>query len=95
MKIEKKCWPEMFQKILSGEKTYDLRLADFEIKEGDILVLKEWNPETKQYTGRVLEKKAGYICKTKEQEFFSEEDLQKYGFQIISLNDYSGELKYI
>jgi hypothetical protein len=30
MRIEKKCWPEFFEKILSGEKTFELRLADWD-----------------------------------------------------------------
>ena len=30
-KIEKKCWPEYFEKILEGKKTFDLRLNDFVI----------------------------------------------------------------
>lgn len=47
MRIEKKCWPEYFNKVLEGKKTFDFRLADFECKEGDILVLKEWDPNTK------------------------------------------------
>ena len=84
MKIEKKIWPEYFEKILSGEKTFELRLADFECNVGDILVLKEWDPTTKQYTGRVLEKKVTYVSKTKNQQFWSREDLEKYGFQIIA-----------
>ncbi len=29
MKIEKKVWPEYFETILKGEKTLELRLADF------------------------------------------------------------------
>ncbi|MCX6743585.1 MAG: hypothetical protein NT116_05095 [Candidatus Parcubacteria bacterium] len=32
--------------------------ADFKIKAGDILILQEWNPKTKKYTGRELRKKA-------------------------------------
>jgi len=55
-RIEKKVWPEYFQKILDGKKTYELRLADFECQEGDVLVLREWNSVDKQFTGRVLEK---------------------------------------
>jgi len=54
--IVKKCWPEYFQLILDGQKTYELRLADFKCKPGDILVLKEWSPETKEYTGREIKK---------------------------------------
>jgi ribosomal protein S17 len=84
MKIEKKAWPVLFQKIMEGVKTYDLRLADFECKEGDILVLKEWNPKTKQYTGRVLEKKVTFVGKTKDQKFWPEKEVEKYGFQIIA-----------
>lgn len=84
MKIEKKCWPDYFQKILDGEKTYELRLADFACNEGCILVLREWNPEIKQYTGRVIEKKVTFVLKTKDLQFWSEEDIDKYGFQVIS-----------
>ncbi len=34
----------------TGKKNVELRLADFKIKAGDILVLKEWNPKKKTYT---------------------------------------------
>ncbi|HLC55686.1 MAG TPA: DUF3850 domain-containing protein, partial [Candidatus Nanoarchaeia archaeon] len=44
MKIEKKVWPEFFQEILDGNKTFELRLNDFECNQGDILILKEWDP---------------------------------------------------
>jgi len=27
--IKKKCWPEFFEKFISGERTFELRLADF------------------------------------------------------------------
>jgi ribosomal protein S17 len=83
MKIEKKAWPETFQKILDGKKNFDLRLADFEAKEGDVFVLKEFNPETKQYTGREIEKKINFVLKSKEQKFWKKEDVEKFGFQVI------------
>lgn len=41
MEIEKKVWPQYFEKILSGEKTFEIRLADFECGLGDVLLLKE------------------------------------------------------
>lgn len=89
-KIEKKCWPEYFQKIFEGKKTFELRLNDFDIEEGDVLILKEWNPKTKDYTGRELEKKVGFVGKWKIDElnvFWKKEEIENKGLQIISLLD--------
>lgn len=91
MKIEKKVWPEYFQKILDNKKTFELRLNDFDIKEGDILVLKEWNPKTKDYTGRSIEKKVGYVGKWKIDDltkFWPKKDIEDKGLQVISLKDF-------
>ncbi len=85
MIIRKKCWPEWFDKILSGEKNYDLRLADFEVKSGDTLILEEWDPKLKKYTGRNIAKEVTYVGKTKNQKWWSQEDVDKYGFAIMSL----------
>jgi len=82
-RIEKKAWPEYFEKILSGDKTFELRLADFDVDEGDTLVLREWDPKTKNYTGRKIEKKVSFVFKTKFQKFWSKQDIAKYGFQVI------------
>jgi len=87
MRIEKKVWPPFFEKIVSGEKKYELRLADWECNPGDILILKEWDPTTKEYTGRVIEKEVTYVGKTKDLQFWTKEEIEQYGFQIISLKD--------
>ena len=87
MRIEKKTWPEYFQLIIDGKKNYDMRIADFECEEGDILVLREWNPETKEYTGRVSEKEVTYVGKVKGFDFWKKEDIEKYGLQCMSLVD--------
>lgn len=84
MRHEKKVWPEYFQKILDGKKTYELRLADWECKEGDILVLEEWDPKTKEFTGRTIEKEVTHVGKTKDIKFWQKEDVEKYGYQIIA-----------
>lgn len=87
-KIEKKVWPEYYQSIFEGKKTFELRLNDFEIHEGDILVLKEWDPKTKEYTGRKLEKEVGYVGRWKVDDltiFWPKEEIDNKGFQIISL----------
>lgn len=52
-KIHKlKCWSDYFKQILSGWKTFELRKNDRDFHKGDILILQEWNNETKNYTGR-------------------------------------------
>ena len=83
-RIEKKVWPEYFQLVADGVKMYELRLADFDCKPGDTLVLKEWDPQTKEYTGRELEKQVTFVGKTKGQTFWSQEEVEQYGFQVIS-----------
>jgi len=86
MNIEKKIWPKYFQAILDGKKNHELRLADWECNEGDTLLLKEWDPETKSYTGRELSKKVKYVAKFKiDSLFWSQEEVEKHGLQIISL----------
>ena len=85
MIIKKKTWPKIFEDVLSGRKKFDLRLADFDIYEGDSLILAEWNPETKQYTGRKLEKKASYILKFDLDKFGQKKEIEEKGLYIIQL----------
>ncbi len=84
-RIEKKTWPYLFEKVLSGEKRFDLRIAEFECEVGDILVLREWDPEKKEYTGRELEKEITFVIKTKDLKFWSQEDINELGFLVMSL----------
>jgi hypothetical protein len=83
--IKKKVWPEYFDAIVSGKKNYELRLNDFEVNEGDVL-LEEWDPATKGYTGRTVEKKVTYVGKFKmDKLFWPIEEINEKGIQIISL----------
>ncbi len=82
--IEKKIWPKYFELIKERKKTFEIRLADFEIKEGDILLLKEWDPEKKAYTGREIKLNVTYITNTKWQHHWSKEEIEKYGLWVIS-----------
>jgi len=81
--IKKKIWPEYFNNIESGKKKFELRLADFEIEEGDKLLLQEWDPETKEYTGREMEVEVKYILKFDLNKFGQKEDIEKHGLYII------------
>ncbi len=84
--IKKKIWPEYFKAVVSGKKKYELRLNDFNIREGDMLVLEEWDPKKKTYTGRKIEKKVTYVGKFKINKlFWPEKRIKEKGIQIISL----------
>lgn len=81
--IKKKIWSEYFELVNSGKKKFELRLADFDIKEGDILVLEEWDQETKQYTGRKIEKKVGYVFKFNLDDFGQKAEIEEKGLCVI------------
>jgi ASC-1-like (ASCH) protein len=93
-RVIKKISPEYFQAILDGQKKYELRLNDFEIEAGDILVLEEYtssDPETRKQTGRKLEKEVIYLRKFKLSELqtalrCTSEELEEIGVQVISFN---------
>jgi ASC-1-like (ASCH) protein len=83
--IKKKILPQYFEAIISGKKKYELRLNDFEINEGDILLLQEIDPSTKELTGRTIKKTVSYVGKFRIDElFWSEEEIKEKGIQIIS-----------
>ena len=83
MKIEKKIWPEFYKKVQTGEKKFDIRLADFRCKPGDTLVMREWNPRTRKYTGRTIQKRIRRVVKTKDLKFWGKGKIDKYGLQVI------------
>lgn len=85
MVVKKKIWPEYFDLVSSGKKKFELRMNDFDVNEGDTIVLEEWDPKTKQYTGRKIEKKASYILKFKLNDFDQKEDIEKNGLVIIQM----------
>lgn len=83
--IKKKTWPEYFKLILNGKKKVDIRLADFNINEGDVLILEEYDPETNTYTGRKIKKKAKSIIKFNPIRMHRPEEIKKFGFYIIEM----------
>ena len=56
-----KTWPEYFQPICDGNKTFEKRKNDRDYKEGDRLLLQEWDPATREYTGREVWAVVTYI----------------------------------
>jgi hypothetical protein len=56
-----KCWPIPFQAMLDGIKPYEIRRNDRPFRVGDSLLLREWTPQTGEYTGRSLTREVTYI----------------------------------
>lgn len=53
MKIhELKTWPEPFEALVDGRKHHEVRTTDRRFEVGDRLLLREWDPEERAYTGR-------------------------------------------
>lgn len=46
-----KTWPEHFQAVVSGEKTFELRKNDRNFEVGDELCLHEFCPQSQEYSG--------------------------------------------
>jgi len=58
---ELKTWPVFYQAIVNGSKTFEVRKNDRDFQINDILLLREYDPETQQYTGLSIKKKVSYI----------------------------------
>jgi len=64
MKTHKlKTWPEPFQAVVDGKKTYEWRKDDRGFEVGDRLLLREWDPEKEHYTGREMVVFVTYISR--------------------------------
>lgn len=63
MTHELKTWPEYFQAVLNGTKTFEVRKDDRPFKIGDILELQEWDNAKQQYTGLHFRVGVSYILK--------------------------------
>lgn len=71
--VELKVLPQYFEAIQIGIKTFEIRKNDVGFKEGDVLNLREWNPDQRvpDYTGQDIialvtyvtdfEQKPGYV----------------------------------
>jgi len=65
---ELKVLPQYFEPLVKRIKTFEIRKNDRDFRVGDILVLKEFDPETNMYTGRIVERKVTYITNFAQQE---------------------------
>lgn len=56
-----KTWPEFYKLIESGKKTFELRKDDRPFEQGDDIILQEYDPHKKEYSGKEWHFIAGYI----------------------------------
>lgn len=81
--IRKKIWPRWFTIMKEKKKNVELRIADFNMKQGDILILEEWNPRKKEYTGKMLRKRVKRLIKFNPLDFYAAKDIKKHGCYLI------------
>jgi hypothetical protein len=60
---ELKTWPKYFAAVRSGQKRFEIRRNDREFKVGDILVLREFDPEDDAYTGQSRNARSPSCCR--------------------------------
>lgn len=58
---ELKTWPSCFAAANAGNKPFDVRENDRNFQVGDLLVLREFDPETEQYTGQTVTRWVSYV----------------------------------
>jgi hypothetical protein len=60
-----KCWPAFFEPIYDGDKMFEVRKNDRGFQTGDLLTLREWDPERNYrsgaYTDRTLNMVISYV----------------------------------
>lgn len=89
MIITKKITPEYFEQVYSGKKKFELRLADFDISEGDTIRLEEWESidTYRKPTGRYIEKVVTFVRKVDIQEWFkTQPEIEQKGFYVIQFD---------
>ncbi len=69
-----KCQPPYFQDLEDGRKTFDIRGKDREFHVGQVLLMREWDPKTRDYTGRVSPYRVVYVV--------NGHDLEEFGIKL-------------
>ena len=61
-----KTWPQFYQAVLDQKKTFEGRKNDRGFKEGDYLILEEYDPSAGAYTGRRTVRGVTYVLHAKD-----------------------------
>lgn len=74
-----KTWPECFEAIIEGRKSFEVRINDRGFKEGDYLLLLEFTLHNQNFTGRRIKAKITYICELPQMENLVGMQIEKIG----------------
>lgn len=70
-----KVWPEFFQALWTGAKSFEIRLNDRNYAVGDYLDLHEYDPQANKYLDRTMRRRITYLT----------DFLQKDGYVVLQL----------
>ena len=85
--IKKGTDADYFEAVASGQKSFEVRLADWQCQPGDSLLLVEKTQPANKPTGRSLQRRVSYVIKTKDFNFFTPAEIAEHGYQIIALQN--------
>lgn len=74
-----KTWAGYFKAIVDGTKTFEVRKNDRSFNVGDRLLLQEFDPETKSYTGEEWTGEITY--------YMDEPEFCKKGFVVLGIKE--------
>lgn len=66
-KIVLKLNAKYYDDVLTGKKPFEIRYDDRQYNVGDYLVMREWNNDKEEYTGRIMILRITYISTYKQQ----------------------------
>jgi hypothetical protein len=81
-----KTWPDQFQAMLEGRKRFDMRSADRDFREGDTLLLEEYDPKVKFHTGRWMRARVTYVLNPLEFGYLLGNDVRVMSTNIIEVH---------
>lgn len=83
--IEKKIRPEFFEMVLAGSNHFEVRVANFKVSSGDTILLREWDPMTKDYTGRSIEKTVSFVNRVELEKIGDVDEIVEKGLYIMEI----------
>lgn len=87
-----KIWPQFYSSIADEKKRFEIRKNDRGYRAKDILILREYDPDMRKYTDRVLSVVVDYILSHDTSSLFSEAIHKDYVVMSIRKISISAEI---